>query len=528
MRRRVATQSTTLICSLPRSGSWLLSAGLEATGLGGHPQEYFRRELRRFYTRKWRIPVDAPASRYAGAALADATGANGVAGIKIHWQDFAPLIAGLRNEGREGSDRELIESVMPDVRWVHLVRRDRLRQAVSWARALDSDVWWHSENVPAAERGSRGWDPDMEKIEALYDLLARQEIEWQHFFRRSRISPLEVMYEELAASWEPTMRRVVAYIGVDVSNGLVIPPPPMALQSDGMNARWLDAWRRLRAAIDAPLEPHQPPSSPAAAKTPKARAAHPLAEVVANRRWVRRQTPFPHLVATNVLRADVYERVEAACRAVIAAPVGSTQGLVRPSGRHDAYTRLIGPAAPEPLALFTSRAWHDLLCGATAVAGSGHVIGSLYHHAAGSASGTVHNDLNPGWFVRDASPHEVVIGDPSVCAYTTGKTMDSTLRPVMVARGVVMHFFVGNGSWRRGDGGAIGLYASPYDSVDAPAIVVPPLDNSLVVFECTPFSLHAFLGGHATARNIITTWLHRPYADAVALWGEESIVEWPA
>ena len=527
MPRRVATHSTTLICSLPRSGSWLLAAGLEATGLSGHPEEFFRRELRRVYTRRWGIPYGASATRYAAAALADATGSNGVAGIKIHWQDFAPLVESLRREGRTGTDRELVESVLPGVRWVHLVRRDRLKQAISWARALDSDVWWHGDTVPSADDGHRGWDPDMEKIEGLYDVLARQEIEWLRFFERSGITPLEVGYEDLVADWEPQMRRVVDHIGVDVPDPLTIPPPPMKTQSDGMSERWLDAWKHVRAAIDAPVEPAQPPPT---APTPTRRREphpHPLVEVVANRRWLRRQTPFPHLVATDVLRPDVYERVEAAYRAVLDAGIGTQAGLSPPAGGHDASSRLIDADADPALALFTSRAWHDMLCATTGVAGSGHVVASLYHHAAGSASGVPHNDLNPGWFPSAASSGEVVVADPSLVSYTTGVTADPSLRPVKTARAVVMHFFLCNGPVRRGGGGVIGMHTSPFDRIDAPARTVAFADNSLVVFECTPFSLHGFIGGHTTPRNVITVWLHRPFADAVALFGRSSVVEWP-
>jgi hypothetical protein len=100
------------------------------------------------------------------------------------------------------------------------------------------------------------------------------------------------------------------------------------------------------------------------------------------------------------------------------------------------------------------------------------------------------------------------------------------VHPVKAVRAIVMHFFVGNGRWRRGDGGVIGLHATPFDRIGAPVRTVPPLDNSLLVFECTPFSLHGFIGGHTTPRNVITLWVHRSYADAVALWGEASVVEW--
>src|SRR5262249_56036499 len=37
--------SSYFICTLPRSGSWLLSEGLEKTGIAGRPREYFEPKL---------------------------------------------------------------------------------------------------------------------------------------------------------------------------------------------------------------------------------------------------------------------------------------------------------------------------------------------------------------------------------------------------------------------------------------------------------------------------------------------------
>ena len=52
------------------------------------------------------------------------------------------------------------------------------------------------------------------------------------------------------------------------------------------------------------------------------------------------------------------------------------------------------------------------------------------------------------------------------------------------------------------------------------------MNNSLVLFECTPFSWHGYLGNRAKPRNSVVMWLHRPKADVVARWGEPSIVRW--
>ncbi len=167
-----------------------------------------------------------------------------------------------------------------------------------------------------------------------------------------------------------------------------------------------------------------------------------------------------------------------------------------------------------------------MIAGLFAVAASGDVNVTLHHHASGSQSGTVHNDLNPGWFVRpepSALQCEVNVHDPAGCNYRTGQS-SSGHETVERIRAIGLIYYLDTPADVRG--GGTGLYRSAHQPVTAPDVLVPPRNNALVAFECTPFSFHSFITNAGGPRNCVTMWLHRDKQQVVDRWGADTIVGW--
>ena len=178
--------------------------------------------------------------------------------------------------------------------------------------------------------------------------------------------------------------------------------------------------------------------------------------------------------------------------------------------------------------MFVSREWNDVVAGVIGTAVTGDVHATFHHHEIGSASGWPHNDLSPGYF-EDPSPGpgEVRLSDPDKIVYGKGARDEST-RTHEVIRAVSVLFYLNNGPWQPGDGGETALFASNSDArAVGPAATVPPVDNSMVIFECTPFSWHTYLSNRVKPRNSLVMWLHRRKDETVQRWGEQSIVYWP-
>ena len=255
----------------------------------------------------------------------------------------------------------------------------------------------------------------------------------------------------------------------------------------------------------------------------------PLAQILYQRRWQVCQDPFFHMVAYEVFTPDFYGSLERAygellSRGVSERPDGTR--LSRSIPNYDVYSLSLSPATPAPFNVFTSREWHDVVANVVGIRTTGDVNGGFHHHSVGSKSGRVHNDMNPGWFMDSGNPYQVNVSRNELCNYSTGKASDSQIQVHETVRAIALLFYLHNAPWQRGDGGETGLYSHRYQPVTEPSKAIPPINNSLVLFECRPNSFHSFLSNLKTPRNSMIMWLHRPVEDVVNRWGKKAIVPW--
>jgi hypothetical protein len=255
-----------------------------------------------------------------------------------------------------------------------------------------------------------------------------------------------------------------------------------------------------------------------------------LSEILKNRAWTENLWPFPHVTAESVFKPAYYSRLEADFHRILDAGLTerrSRSQLGRNINGYDAYGLTFPIDYTGPFSIFWSRQFHDMiaeLCGAPS---TGHVNCGLHHHAIGSANGWVHNDLNPAFFVDYQSGDGINVTRHDVCTYSRGKVANTELKPRRVVRSVAVLFYLANDGWAPRDGGCTGLYECQDDSVDQPTSTVPPISNSILVFQCTPWSFHSFMTNPGRPRNSLIMWLHRNPDDVIARWGKGRIVEWP-
>ena len=238
-----------------------------------------------------------------------------------------------------------------------------------------------------------------------------------------------------------------------------------------------------------------------------------VARLLNHRRWWRHTAPFPHVRAVNVFRPDVYTALEEAFLSWLAETGGGTA-----LAHHDLAGATLTESFEGPLRLFASAGWRRLVARATGADVSQYVNVGLHHHRPWGDPGFPHNDLNPGWFAEDGT-REVVLADPDV-AYTTGRSTNGTARPVEQVRAVALLFYLANPVWQPEHGGCTGLYRSDRDDPGDPLDVVPPHNNSLLAFECTPWSFHGFVSGGPVPRNSLVQWFHRSPEQVRERWGD--------
>jgi 2OG-Fe(II) oxygenase superfamily len=247
----------------------------------------------------------------------------------------------------------------------------------------------------------------------------------------------------------------------------------------------------------------------------------PVESALANRRWLCRAKPFPHVVATNVFTTETYRRLEASFQATIDRVLGRAY-----LDEHDIHGTTLLPADTDAYSPLLSTGWHDMLADMLGIPATGHVMCGVHHHTIGSADGFPHNDLNPGWFDGDPRPGSVELSSPYTVDYTSGRILDERADPRERVRAAALLFYLANDPWSPGAGGETGLYRKATDPVDRPVVRVPPVNNSLLAFECTPRSYHGFISNNRSSRNSIVMWLHRTKADAISRWGEDAITSY--
>jgi LPS sulfotransferase NodH len=233
------------LCTLPRSGSWWLADLLESTNIAGRPREYFELPKLR---RKGHFPKES----YLRRVRRTATTANGVLGMKFHWHQFDYFTCMMRRKGNpQVPTAELVEGAFPGLRYIWLTRRDKVRQAVSYYRAIQTGEWWRIVDETAEPaKPSNELTFDFAAIEHLENFLKRHDHLWQRYFEESHLDPLVLVYEEMTAGIEAAVREALRFLDIAFPDG-----QPLATilerQADSLSEQWAEEYKALKRARSA-------------------------------------------------------------------------------------------------------------------------------------------------------------------------------------------------------------------------------------------------------------------------------------
>ncbi|HKQ17614.1 MAG TPA: Stf0 family sulfotransferase [Solirubrobacterales bacterium] len=283
-----------LVCSTPRSGSTLVCKALRDTGVAGRPEEYFealrstgrpRRPEEYFAGVDDRSIFDElgepedggqpPAAwsrnaydRYLEWAMEQGTTENGVFGAKLMWQylgDFVGLLRGIP-EYRGLPLTEILPAAFPELTFVRVVRANKIRQAVSLWKAVQTASWSDrgGEQAPSEEAPYRAYLEEMKPqlrfhyraISHLLDQILVAEANWDAFFEHTRIRPILVLYENFYADYAASTLNILDRLGLEPPPDFA-PEPQMRRQSDGINDDWARRFSELRLGTEFDLVPAQ-------------------------------------------------------------------------------------------------------------------------------------------------------------------------------------------------------------------------------------------------------------------------------
>jgi LPS sulfotransferase NodH len=275
-----------LVCATPRSGSTLLCHLLDQTGVAGHPEEYFEalrhsgrpRQPEEYFDRErhaniverlaFREMPDADTTsepsplwdprcydRYLEWALQEGTTDNGIFGAKLMWGyfgDFVDLVRGIPELGGY-TVPELLSHVFPDLHYIQITREDKVRQAVSLWKAVQTQAW----RSQAGDAGRPKVEPrfSFRAINYLVRLLTAHDASWDAYFLGLGHQPLKLTYEELAAEPQDTVERALGHLGIDAVEPAVVEGPRLQVQADELSEDWVRRVHEHLAALEAPEAP---------------------------------------------------------------------------------------------------------------------------------------------------------------------------------------------------------------------------------------------------------------------------------
>jgi len=243
---------------------------LRATGVAGVPREHFEvlchsglpRQPREYFfegdvdrgvlellpplrpPRRDRESPEAWSRRILGAGATP----NGVWGGKLMWGHAEDLLARARRlDGLADADlATALRELLGDVRFVLVTREDKVAQAVSLWRAVQTERW-------RADAPGRPCEAiyAFAAIDHLVAQLERHEEAWQAWLARrgpAAVAPLELTYEAIVADPRTAVARVLRFVGLPNADP---GDPPLRAQRDALSRDWAERYLREKRAAAA-------------------------------------------------------------------------------------------------------------------------------------------------------------------------------------------------------------------------------------------------------------------------------------
>jgi LPS sulfotransferase NodH len=255
------------ICASARTGTNVLATALRATGVAGRPLEYFSRQLAQgpFMLRMLGLAAaedGAPdfVARLPAILRAGRT-PNGIFGTTVHCVQLENVMAAiggsigrpslLPSAAESAAAVAALRNVFPDLRFIWLRRENCVAQAISHYRAIRSGRWSEAAREPApAEPVDIPYNGA--EILRLTQGAERDASFWARFLAGAEETTLPLTYEQLAADFPETVRRVLDFLGLPAAE-IDIPPPVYRRQADATSLDWEARFRRERADHDDPI-----------------------------------------------------------------------------------------------------------------------------------------------------------------------------------------------------------------------------------------------------------------------------------
>ena len=236
------TLKSYFICFTVRSGSTVLCELLARTNIAGKPQEHFNHNINPINPKGDTIP---DYRQFISQTLANSTTPNGVFGTKIGggvWHDFVRRLNTIEEVSGQPFDQTLAQ-FFPDLHFIWLTRRNKVRQAVSHWMAIQSGRWHSPDSI---QNDSPQYQ--FNAIDHLVQELVIREAVWGDYFSQNNITPHIVVYEDFIRDMEYTVRGILNFLNIDIPAGFKVQPPHFQRTANTLSEAWVQRYREEKQA----------------------------------------------------------------------------------------------------------------------------------------------------------------------------------------------------------------------------------------------------------------------------------------
>lgn len=215
---------------------------LESTGVAGIPNEWLNTSQNLLEEYEVTSPLALQRKLWKLG-----TTPNGVFGLKLsmhepHNSQVLELFHQLPNAPSSSKPRTHVwEAIFPNCRHLFMTRRNKIRLAVSWWKAIKTDEWHrHSGTAVDAKKMNDGYSFDA--IKHLLVEVNMREAAIQEFFTEGNIVPLTIVYEDFISDYKGTLKNIFHFLKLPATHLPEIVPPYEKL-ADKISEDWVQRFR---------------------------------------------------------------------------------------------------------------------------------------------------------------------------------------------------------------------------------------------------------------------------------------------
>lgn len=198
-----------VLLSQPRTGGTFLAEALQRSGVAGVPFEYLNPASLVALQKRFGLTSRTTLSQAMAELQRHRTTPNGMFGLHLHFEQITKILGSVDSAWRWLGNFD---------RLIFLYRRDKLAQAVSLFRSIESRVWFQ-EAHEKGERLPERWSFDALAVARHVAALSEQEAMLRRGLASLSIPWIEITYEEIDKDFRPVWEKVGTFLG--------LPPVPV-------------------------------------------------------------------------------------------------------------------------------------------------------------------------------------------------------------------------------------------------------------------------------------------------------------